>query len=344
MKTRKTSFGITPEKKEAFLYTLTNEMGLEIKATNYGGIITSIKCHDSKGKLGEVVLGFNSLENYITNNFYLGCIIGRYANRINKAFFSLDEKEYQLVKNDGTNHLHGGLNGFDKVLWKSEKGVTEDGAFLRLFYSSPDGEEGYPGNLKAQAKYTVTINNELKIDYEASTDKPTIVNLTNHSYFNLKGGGNILDHILTLNANEYTPIDKNLIPNGRIENVVGTPLDFTKPREIGNRIDDPHPQIQFGKGYDHNYVLRKEKEFSYAATLFEPVSRRTMDVYTSEPGIQFYSGNFLPDTHMKYYKRSGLCLETQHYPDSPNNPQFPSTRLDPGKKYKSRTVFKFGVK
>jgi aldose 1-epimerase len=294
--------------------------------------------------MGTVVLGFDNLESYIPNDFYFGCIVGRYANRIDQASFFLDENEYQLVKNDGSNHLHGGIKGFDKVLWESKNGVNEDGAFLRLFYSSPDGEEGYPGNLKTQVKYTVTIDNELRIDYEAITDKPTIVNLTNHSYFNLKGEGKILDHVLTLNANEYTPINKNLIPKGSIEKVAGTPLDFTKPRRIGERIDDPHPQIQFGNGYDLNYVLKKEGEFVHAARVYEPTSRRTMDVYTIEPGIQFYSGNFLPDTHVTYTRRSGLCLETQRYPDSPNNPQFPSARLDPGKKYKSSTVYKFGVK
>lgn len=346
------SFGQMPNHPKVGLYVLTNSNGLKARITNYGGILVSLEVPDRNGKMDDVVLGYDNLESYINNNSpYFGAIIGRYANRIANGKFSLDGIEYQFAKNDRPNHLHGGIKGFDKVLWNAEpiRGKNEVG--LKLTYLSKDMEEGYPGNLKCTVIYTLTEKNELRINYDAVTDKKTIINLTNHSYFNLGGQGkrDILDHSLMLNANNFTPVDETLIPTGRIIPVKGTAMDFTGSTAIGLRINDAYEQIKLGKGYDHNWVLNKKNdEMTLAARVSEPASGRVMEVYTTEPGIQFYSGNFL-DGSIKgkedkvYNHRYGFCLETQHYPDSPNKPQFPTTTLRPDEEYSTTTIYKFSI-
>src|SRR4030042_144221 len=336
---RKEPFG-TVGGKPVNLYTLTNKNGLVAKITNYGGIVTSLMFPDRNGNLGDIVLGYDNVDSYVKNNPYFGALIGRYGNRIGKAKFTLDGKEYSLAVNNGENTLHGGLKGYDKVIWNAKELKTKEGVGLEFTYLSPDGEEGYPGNLSIKVDYILTNRNELKIDYFATTDKKTVVNLTHHSYFNLAGGGTILDHRLMLKANKFTPVDKGLIPTGELRSVKGTPFDFTKPTAIGARIDQDDEQLRFGGGYDHNWVLNKSRSgvMSLAASLYDPKSGRFMEILTTEPAIQFYSGNFLDGTitgkrGQVYPYRSGLCLETQHYPDSPNKPQFPSTVLNPGKEY-----------
>lgn len=326
-------FGTLEDGRTVLLYTLTNDNGVEIAFINYGGIITSIVVPDKDGKMGNVVLGYDSLHKYLDGTPYFGSIIGRYANRIRDARFSLNDYTYQLSVNHGDNHLHGGNVGFDKVLWDTE---SIDSNAVTLTYLSKDGEEGYPGNLHVQVTYSLTENNELRIEYEASTDKATPVNLTNHSYFNLSGDpqSTILDHQLMINADEYTPVDSELIPTGEIAEVAGTPFDFRTPHEIGSRIE------QVGGGYDHNWVLPdSEDELPLVATLFEQKTGRKLEVLTTEPGIQFYSGNFLDGS--MFVKHSALCLETQHFPDSPNNPQFPTTILNPGQRYSGITIYRF---
>jgi aldose 1-epimerase len=342
--------------------TLKNANGMEVQAITYGGIITSLKVPDRAGKLGDVVLGFDQSNQYFADPPppFFGAIIGRYGNRIAKGAFALDFKRYVLAKNNNENHLHGGNKGFDKVLWSVATKETPAGASAIFTRTSPDGEEGYPGALAVRVTYTLTDKNELIVEYHATTDKPTVVNLTQHSYFNLagEGSGDILGHQLTLNADRYTPVDATLIPTGELAPVAGTPFDFRQPTAIGARINQDNAQLKNGKGYDHNWVLNKytgpiagrgSMVLNLAARLTDPKSGRTLEIKTTEPGIQFYSGNFLDGTikgkngHV-YALRTGLCLETQHFPDSPNHKNFPSTELRPGKAYDSKTVFTFSAK
>lgn len=337
------AFGTLDDGREVSLFTLTNSNEMEVKITNYGGIITSIRTPDANGNLDNVVLGFESLDKYLEGTPYFGAIIGRYGNRIADGGFSIDGTEYELATNDGNNHLHGGEVGFDKVLWNAE---IQDDNSLKLTYLSEDGEEGYPGNLEVAVVYSLTNDNELKIKYEATTDKATPVNLTNHSYFNLSGqpDSTILDHELMLNADQYTPVNDELIPTGELADVEGTPFDFRNPHAIGARID------QVEGGYDHNWVLNSSADDSlfHAATLYHEESGRQMEVLTKEPGIQFYSGNFLdgslqgPDG-TSFVQYAALCLETQHFPNSPNEPDFPSTILVPGETYETTTIYQFST-
>ncbi|HWP99126.1 MAG TPA: aldose epimerase family protein [Vicinamibacterales bacterium] len=346
-------FGRTPDGTAVEAFTLASGRGVELQAITYGGIIVSLRAPDREGRAADVVLGYENLDGYLRDNSpYFGAIIGRYANRIGGARFTLDGHTYRLAANDGPNHLHGGLRGFDKRVWTAEpfERAAEAGVVLR--YVSPDGEEGYPGRLEARVTYTLTARNELIVDYEATTDRPTVVNLTQHSYFNLTGGTrDILGHELWIDADRYTPVDEGLIPTGELAPVEGTPFDFRKPMPIGARIDTPHPQLQRGRGYDHNFVLtgwRPGGEPRRVARLVDPSSGRTLEVATTEPGLQLYTGNFLDGRitgkgGRVYARRWGLCLETQHFPDSPNRPEFPSTVLRPGATYRSRTIFTFGV-
>jgi aldose 1-epimerase len=344
------SFGKTADGVPVDLYVLTNHQGMEATITNYGGILVSLKVADRQHKFDDVILGYDNVEGYISDKTFQGGTIGRYGNRIAKGKFQLNGKTYTLELNDGENHLHGGLQGFNKVVWKAKTEPGKEAQSLVLNYESPDGAGGYPGNLKVQVTYTLTDNNELKIHYEATTDKPTVINLTNHAYYNLagQGEGNILGHMLTIYADRFTPVDKTLIPTGHIESVKGTPFDFTHPTEIGARIDRDDDQLKLGHGYDHNFVLNAGKTLDPvpAAVLYEPKTGRVMEIATTEPGIQFYSGNFLDGSitgkQGKIYKhRYGLCLETQHFPDSPNHPDFPSTVLNPGETYTSTTIYSF---
>ncbi|MEX0844821.1 MAG: aldose epimerase family protein [Balneolaceae bacterium] len=336
-------FGTMEDGRKVQLFTLTNSNGMEVKITNYGGTVTSINVPDADGNFDNVVLGFDDLDKYLAGTPFFGAIIGRYGNRIAEGAFSMDGETYQLATNDGENHLHGGEKGYDKVLWTAK---SSTGNSLVLTYLSEDGEEGYPGNLEIMVTYSLTDDNELKIDYFAETDKPTPVNLTNHSYFNLSGDPStkILDHELLIKADHYTPVNNQLIPTGEIAKVEGTPFDFTEPHLIGERIAD------VDGGYDHNYVLNDhDGELKQVATLFDPETKRELEVLTTEPGLQFYSGNFLdgslngPDG-TAFVKYSALCLETQHFPDSPNQPEFPSTILQPGDTYETVTIYRFSVR
>jgi len=347
MSADKESFGQTPDGREVDLYTLTNTNGLRAKITNYGAILVSLEVPDRDGNLADITLGFDALDGYIKAHPYFGATVGRYANRIGSAKFMLDGVEYKLAANDGENHLHGGIKGFDKVVWKPEDLWANDNeALLKMSYISEDDEEGYPGNLACTVTYTLTADNELKISYEAETDKTTVVNLTNHSYFNLadQGTGDILGHELTLNADRYTPVDEGLIPTGEIRSVKDSPMDFTLPMSIGSRIE------QVSGGYDHNYVINSGGgTLALAAKVNEPTSGRVMEIYTTEPGVQLYTGNFLDGTltgkgGKVYKKHYGFCLETQHFPDSPNKPNFPSAVLLPGQKYTSETIYRFYTK
>ncbi len=349
---KKESFGTLADGTPVDIYTLTNAQGMEIRATNYGGIVISLRVPDQKGNLDDIALGFDDLKGYLASTPYFGAIIGRYGNRIANGKFALEGKEYTLARNNGPNSIHGGLTGFDKVVWHAEPFQNHDGAGITLTYTSKDGEEGFPGNLKTRVSYTLTDKNEWIIDYEAVTDKATPVNLTQHTYFNLagEGKGDVLSHILKLNASRFTPVDQNLIPTGELRPVKGTPLDFfTEPTAIGARIQADYEQLRFGRGYDHNFVLDgKGSDQVLAARVKEPTSGRVLEVYTTEPGLQFYSGNFLDGTikgkHGHAYKqRYAFCLETQHYPDSPNHPDFPTTILRPGQKYHSRTIYKLST-
>jgi aldose 1-epimerase len=352
LKIEKSPFG-TVDGKAVDLYTLTNAQGVEMKVTNYGGIVTSLKVPDRTGAMGDIVLGFNDVESYVKGSPYFGCIVGRYGNRIGAAEFPLGGKEYALAKNNGPNNLHGGVNGFDKQVWdaKEIKGKTSVG--VAFTYVSKDGEEGFPGTLTATVTYTLTNASEFKIDYKATTDKPTICNLTHHSYFNLsgEGSGDILGTEVVLNCSNYTPVDSTLITTGEIVDVKGTPFDFLKATAIGARINEDNEQLKFGKGYDHNWVIDRkgQRGLVLAATAYDPKSGRAMDVLTTEPGIQMYVGNFLDGTLVgksgkPYIHRSGFCLETQHYPDSPNKPQWPSVVLKPGQTYTTTTVYRFYTK
>jgi len=348
----KESFGSTPEGKKADLFTLTNPNGLVAKITNYGCIVTELHVPDRDGKFADIVLGFDNLDDYIKDTPYFGAVVGRYGNRIAKSKFTLNGKEYSLAVNDGQNHLHGGLKGFDKVIWDAQAMNTKDGPALKLTYLSVDDEEAYPGNLSCTVIYTLTNKNELKISYEAETDKPTPINLTHHSYFNLAGhdAGDILAHEIMIDADRTTPVDEGLIPTGQIAPVKGTPMDFKKPTPIGARIDQQDQQLRFGRGYDHNWVLNnKNGDFALACSVYEPTTGRVMELYTTEPGLQFYSGNFLNGSNIGkggavYNLRNGFCLETQHFPDSPNRPEFPSVILQPGQKYKHVTAYRFSAR
>ena len=349
----KSDFGKTKEGEAVDLYTLTNKNGLVAKITNYGGIVTELHVPDKNGQMGDIVLGFKNIDGYLAGHPYFGALIGRYGNRIAKGKFTLDGKEYTLATNNAPNHLHGGEKGFDKVVWKAqpvEQG--KNGPALKLTYVSKDGEEGYPGTLTTHVTYTLTNDNELRIDYEATTDKPTVVNLTNHSYFNLAGenAGTIHDHEMQIFADRYTPVDETSIPTGELAPVKGTPFDFTTPHKIGERIEQTG-----GKpvGYDHNFVLgpnteKKSGTLHLAVRVSEPTSGRVMEIHTDQPGVQFYSGNYLDEKQTgkqgkPYAFRHGFCLETQHFPDSPNQPEFPSTELRPGTPFKSSTVHKFST-
>jgi aldose 1-epimerase len=329
------------------LYRLTNANGMEALVTNYGATVVSLLVADKNGKKDDVVFGYDSIQGYYNGRAYFGCVAGRYANRIANGQFRLDGKTYDLAKNNGPNSLHGGIKGFDKVVWTAKQ---DDGG-LTLTYTSKDGEEGYPGNLTVTVMYSLKNDNSLQIDYSAVTDKATLVNVTNHSYFNLEGQGqgDILDHELQFNADGFTPVDSTLIPTGEIRKVAGTPFDFTSPHKIGERINDTSDlQIKYGLGYDHNFVLNGETgKMKLAARVKAPISGRIMEVHTTEPGVQFYSGNFLNGSEKGkgsvYGYRTGFCLETQHFPDSPNQPSFPSAVLKPGEEYRSTTVFKFSA-
>lgn len=338
------------------LATLKNSQGMTVKVTNYGATVTSIMVPDRNGKLADVALGYNRVEDYMNavDKPYFGAIVGRYGNRIAKGKFSIGNETYKLAVNNGENHLHGGVIGFDKVVWTMQAAQVKNAEAVKLTYLAKDKEEGYPGNLQITVTYTLTNANELKVDYLATTDKATPVNLTQHTYFNLKGEGegDILDHEMMINAEAYTPTDAGAIPTGEIAPVKGTPFDFTSPKPIGRDINQNHEQIKFGMGFDHNFVIKRaagDKSMQLAARVVEPKSGRTMEVLTTEPGIQFYCGNFL-DGRLKgkagkaYVQRGGFCLETQHYPDSPNQPKFPSTILEPGKKYETSTIYKFSAK
>ena len=349
MSTQRESFGQTPDGRQVELYTLTNTNGLKARITNYGAILVSLEVPDKNGDLADITLGYDTLGEYIKETPYFGATVGRYANRIGKAKFVLNGVEYKLAANNGENHLHGGIKGFDKVVWRPEDLRTENdkAAVVKMSYVSEDGEEGYPGNLACSVTYRLTKDDELQISYEAETDKATVVNLTNHTYFNLagQGAGDILGHELLINADEYTPVDEGLIPTGEIRPVKDSPLDFTAPMTIGSRIDE----IDIG-GYDHNYVLNHGGgSLDLCARVHEPTSGRAMEVYSTEPGIQLYSGNFLDGSitgkaGKVYRKHYAFCLETQHFPDSPNNPDFPSVVLNPGQKYATVTVYKFYTK
>ena len=350
---KKQPFGKTSDDRAVDLYTLTNKNGMEVAITNFGGIVVALKVPDRNGKLDDVVLGYDGLEGYLSNPAFLGAIIGRYCNRIAHGTFTLHGISYKLPKNDGDNTIHGGPDGFNKRLWKAKDVSTGNVQALELTYVSLDGEEGFPGNLSVQVVYTLTDENELRIAYSAATDKDTVLNLTNHSYFNLAGQGNgdILEQQLMIRGDRITPVDATLIPTGELRPVKGTPFDFTHSTAIGARINQDDPQLKLGHGYDHNWVLNSSgKETpALAAEAYEPKSGRVLQVLTTEPGLQFYTGNFLDGTiHGKggkvYNRRYAFCLETQHFPDSPNHPVFPSTELKAGQKYSSTTIFKFSTR
>jgi aldose 1-epimerase len=351
--TTKKSFGKTPDGQPVDLYVLTAKGGAEASITNYGGAVVSLKAPDRNGKLADVVLGYDNAEGYVNDKSFFGALVGRYGNRIGHAQFALDGKTYTLAKNNGENSLHGGIKGFNKAVWTAKIIPAKDGQSLELSYLSKDGEEGFPGNLKVSVIYTLTESNALRITYSATSDKKTVVNLTNHSYFNLagQGSGEILGHLLVIQADKFTPVDAGLIPTGEFRDVAGTPFDFRKELAIGARIDQDEEQLKLGGGYDHNFVLQRsnDPEESLAARVLEPVSGRILEVWTTEPGVQFYTGNFLDGKTIgkggvAYPRRSAFCLETQHFPDSPNQPKFPSVVLNPGERYHTITTYKFSVR
>lgn len=331
--------------------TLTNSNGVSVDVINYGGIITRIETPDSNGNMGNIVLGMDNLEDYTNATTYFGAIIGRFGNRIANGKFSLNGTDYQLATNDGANHLHGGVQGFDKKVWTMAPFSTENSAGVTLSLVSPDGDQGYPGELTTQVTYTLTNKNTLDMQFVAKTNKPTIINMTQHSYFNLAGKGDILDHQMQINSNAITPVDGGLIPTGELMQVAGTPFDFRNPKAIGKEINVDDEQLKLGKGYDHNFVLKNKPNHDLieAANVYEPSSGRTLTVYTEEPAVQFYSGNFLDGSSKQasglvHKLRSGFCLEPQHFPDAPNQPTFPSTTLMPGEVYSTRIVYEFGTK
>jgi len=342
-------FGQTADGTAAELFTLTNDAGCEAKITNYGGIVVALTAPDRDGRFADVALGYDTLDEYLADTPYFGALVGRYGNRIAKARFSLGGVEYALAANDGDNSLHGGRVGFDKVVWNAETVEAEGGVGVALTYLSADGEEGYPGNLSVKVVYTLTAEGALRIDYTATTDAETVLNLTHHSYFNLAGAGSgeILGHVMQIDADRFTPVDETLIPTGELRPVEGTPMDFRTPTPIGERIEADDEQIRLGGGYDHNWVLNGGGgTLARAARVTEPTSGRVMEVRTTEPGVQFYSGNFLDGSNVgkggaAYNRRNGFCLETQHFPDSPNQPAFPSTVLKPGETYTQTTIYRF---
>ncbi|MCT8467266.1 galactose mutarotase [Chromohalobacter canadensis] len=352
-------FGQLPDGREVEAYHLRNGHGIDMQVITYGGIITSLRTPDAQGNVDDIVLGFDSLEGYRSeayrkSNPYFGALIGRYGNRIAEGRFTIDGTTYELATNDGLNHLHGGDKGFDKRLWQAHSFENDTGVGVELRYTSEDGEEGYPGTLETRVRYTLTTDDKMIIDYHATTDKATPVNLTQHSYFNLEGEGSgpITDHRLMLNADAFTPVDETLIPTGEVRAVMGTPFDFSESTVIGARIGDDNTQLEYGQGYDHNFVLMRDEaaagELVQAARVEAPHSGRVLEVATTEPGVQFYSGNFLDGTLTgkggeAYEKRGGFALETQHFPDSPNQADFPSTILKPGDTYESRTVWRFST-
>lgn len=344
-----------PDGRKISLYTLRNPSGMEVTITNYGAVVRSIKVMDKDKKFGDVVLGFETGEPYATgkNTSYFGAVVGRYGNRIAGGTFSIDGHEYHVPTNDKPrpNSLHGGPEGFSSKVWDKKSLTVKNGVpTLELHYLSPDGQEGFPGNLETTVRYSVTKDNSLRIDYFATTDKPTVLNLTNHSYFNLSGPAHsVLQHSIQINARRYTPVNQNLIPTGELAPVAGTPFDFEKLTEIGKHIDDDNQQLKYGSGYDHNFVLDTAGKLGKAAVrVEEPTSGRVMEVFTDQPGVQFYTGNFLDGSLEgiggRYQRRSALCLETQHFPDSPNHPSFPTTLLKPGQKFHSTTMYRFSTK
>jgi len=348
----KTLYGKLPDGREIYQYTLLNKSGTTLKVLNFGAIVTSLTVPDRNGKYEDIVLGYDSLQDYMNGKSYFGAIVGRYGNRIGKGQFTLKGKKYQVTVNDGENHLHGGKIGFSKELWTATTVQDSAGPSLQLTYISKDGEEGYPGKVTLSVTYTLTDKNELRIVYMGTTDKTTILNPTHHSYFNLSGSFNntILDHLLTIEADSITPVDKGLITTGKYLDVTKTPMDFRTPTAIGARINDPFEQLIFGKGYDHNWVIRNytKGKVRKAAEVYEQKSGRLMTVYTDQPGLQFYSGNFLDGTAkgkgVSYQFRTGLCLEAQGYPDSPNKPEFPSVTFKPGETYEQTTIYQFSTK
>ena len=346
----KAPFGTMPDGTPIDMYQLRNKHGVTASIINYGGIVVSLRVPDRNGNFGDVVLGYDTLAGYLKESPYFGCLVGRYGNRIAKGKFSLQGKDYTLATNNFPNALHGGLKGFDKRVWKAASYESKLGPALELTYTSADGEEGYPGALTVKAVYTLTGDDALRLDYTATTDKATVVNLTQHSYFNLAGKGDILGHEVYLDAKEYTPVDSTLIPTGDLAPVAGTPFDFNKPTTIGARIGQENEQLKFGGGYDHNWVINKKAgKLDLMARVYEPTTGRVLEVLSTEPGLQFYSGNFLDGTitgkgNWVYAFRNGFCMEPQHYPDSPNKPHFPSTALFPGETYKNTIIYRFSVK
>jgi aldose 1-epimerase len=346
---RQAPFGILPDGQQVTVFTLTNRRGMQVKVLDFGAIISEIHVPDRDGNFADVVLGFERIEPYLANSAFLGAVIGRFGNRIAEGRFSLDGKDYQLAVNNAPNHLHGGKQGFHQVMWQAEPFTRDEAVGVTLTRSSPHGEDGYPGKLDVTVVYELGNDNALSLRYHAVTDQATPVNLTNHSYFNLAGQGTILGHALTINADHYLPVDAGSIPTGELADVSGTPFDLRQSTVIGGRIDLPHEQIRIGRGYDHNFVLNQNPghRLNLAASVRDPVSGRVMQVYTQEPGIQFYSGNFLDGSQhgkqgpIRY--RSALCLETQHFPDAPNQPHFPSTILRPGQVYRTQTVYRFSA-
>jgi len=347
-------FGTMPDGTAIEIFTLKNSQGMEVRTIPYGAIIVSIRVPDRAGRMDDVVIGHDRLEGYLTASRFFGAVVGRYGNRIAKGRFTLEGRTYELAVNNGPNHLHGGVKGFDKVVWQAEPFSTAAGTGVRYRYVSPDGEEGYPGRLDVRVTYTLTERNQLVVEYLATTDKATPVNLTQHSYFNLAGDGvrDVLDHVVQINAERYTPVDATKIPTGDLAPVAGSPFDFRTPVRIGAHIADEHPQIAIGGGYDHNFALTRTgggQKLEWAARVFEPSTGRTLTVTTTEPGLQLNTANALDGSitgkagHV-YRARYGLCLETQHFPDSPNQPAFPSTILRPGETFRSRTEFEFGVR
>ncbi len=342
-------FGKTKDGTEVYLFTLRNLKGAEARISNYGGLVVSLKMPDRDGKLGDVVLGYDHLADYIKETPYFGALIGRYGNRIARGKFTLDGQQYTLATNNYPNALHGGNQGFDKVVWEPMVLANPDGPALKLTYVSKDGEEGYPGTLSVTVIYTLTQDNGLKVDYTATTDKDTVVNLTQHSYFNLAGRGDVLDHVVMIPADRFTPVDSTLIPTGELRSVDGTPFDFRTPTAIGARIKQDDEQLKFANGYDHNWVINKQPgQLTLMARVTEPTTGRVLEVFSTEPGLQFYSGNFLDGTltgkgGWVYQFRNGFCMEPQHFPDSPNHPAFPSVVLKPGQVYRNTIIYKFST-